>query len=117
MAKQPISGPVYSIDDIVYLRASAAIGFLESYKITGLQFDTTRNKWIYRIGLSYNITGAPITIGDNITLKGNTHEDKVLLFIEDELIDFCEAARTVESTLEQRLLRIRSQITAQCGGT
>jgi hypothetical protein len=116
-AKKPSEPPVYSINDIVYLKGSAAIGFLESYKITGLRFDVQLDAWIYEIGLSFNITGAPITIGDNITLKGRTNEHNILHFTEDELIEFCEAAQMVETVLEQRLSRIREQRTRQCGGT
>lgn len=117
MPRKPAAAPIYLIDDVVYLRASAAIGFLESYKISNIQFNSGRNSWIYVIGLNYNVTGAPITIGDNITLKGGSHEDKILYFTENELINFCEAAAMVESVLENRLARIREQIATRCGGT
>lgn len=113
MTRQPIAGPIYQIDDIVYLKASAVLGFLESYKITNLFYDPARNTWVYSIDLKPNPSGAPTSIGDHITLKNN----HTLFFIEDELITFCDAAHDVKSNLELRLARIIAQLEARCGGT
>ncbi len=100
--------PLYDIGDIIYLRESAAIGFLEAVKISGVMLN--RQGWIYTIEAKAGQPRAPSHIGDRITAVQGT----LLYFSEDEFVVHCDALALVEANLQDQLDRVQAQRTSAC---
>lgn len=100
--------PVYDIGDIVYLRESAALGFLEPVKISGVSL--SRQGWIYAIEAKAGLPRAPSHFGDRITAV----QGMILYFSEDEFVVQCDAMALVEANLEAQLTRIQLQRASVC---
>lgn len=98
----------FKIDDVVYLRSSAQIGFLEAYKVIRI-FQTRNDQYTYAIDINKRPPSAQ-TLGDHIDLKGV----RTLYFTEDELLTFCEAETLVVQNLERRLREERARLAARC---
>jgi hypothetical protein len=98
-----MSAPKWQIDDLVYLEASARIGFLEAYKVSNVV--NSRGRWIYTINVEQKPPAEP-TIGDFIDIKKN----RMLWFDESELIDFHEALLLVKHSLELKLNKVNALI-------
>jgi hypothetical protein len=98
----------FKIDDVVYLRSSAQIGFLEAYKVTGI-FQLRNDRYVYTIDINKRPPSAQ-TVGDHIDLKGI----RTLYFTEDELLTFCEAETLVVQSLERRLAVEKARLAAKC---
>jgi len=92
--------PKYNLNDLVYLDASARIGFLESYRVTNVV--RNRNRWVYTIDVEQNPPAEP-TIGGFNDIK----KHRMLWFDESELIDFEEALLLAENALELKLNKVR----------
>jgi len=93
--------PLWSVDDIVYLRESAVIGFIESYKVTGIRFDQQWNRWIYEIAIKHRGT-EPSSVIDMYNLR---HKE-VLSLGENDLIDLASALDLAIVNTEQRLTEL-----------
>jgi hypothetical protein len=100
--------PQFKIGDLIYLKSSAQIGFLESYRITEV-FQVMKDRWLYKIAIEKNPPTSQ-TVGDRIDLK--TYAD--LIFDESELLTYCEAQELVVISLERRLTVERARLTARC---
>jgi hypothetical protein len=98
----------FRIDDVVYLRSSAQIGFLEAYKISGI-FQLRNDRYVYTIDINRRPPSAQ-TLGDHIDLK----RIQTLYFTEDELLTFCEAETLVVQNLERRLREEKARFAARC---
>lgn len=94
-----MSAPKWQIDDLVYLEASARIGFLESYKVSNVV--GSRGRWLYTINVDQKPPAEP-TIGDFIDIK----KTRMLWFDESELISFEEALYLVKHSLELKLNKV-----------
>jgi hypothetical protein len=100
--------PLYDIDDILYLRESAALGFLEPVKISSMTL--SRQGWVYQVSAKISGARAPSTSGDRISLvTGN-----LLYFGESEFVDQCDALALVEANLQAALDRIQAQRASAC---
>lgn len=106
-----ISQPLYEPGDIVYLRESAALGFLEAVQINGLMYGP--NGWIYTTRSRASQPIAPSHYGDRVSLVNGV----TLYFSEDEFITVCDAQLLVEANLQIQLDRIKSQRSSQCSDT
>ena len=96
--------PKYKVDDIVYLRSSAVIGFLETVKISGLF--THQNQWIYTI-----YAGGPTVVPDSTYGDRKSFLDKTIMyFSESEFLALCEALPMIRANLQDRLNKIDSAI-------
>lgn len=106
-----IEAPTYGEGDTVYLRESAALGFLEAVIINGI----TRNngKWIYTIRTGVSSPIAPTVYGDRRSLV----HAKTLYFSEDELITICDALDLAEANAQRVLDKLRAQRVALCPST
>ena len=102
------SMPTYDIGDIIYLRESAALGFLEAVKISGIMLGP--NGWVYAIAAKAGQPTAQSTFGDRITAV----QGMVLYFSEDEFVTVCDAQLLVEANLTAQLNRIQAQRASQC---
>ena len=103
-----INPPIYSPGDIVYLRESAALGFLEAVQISGLMYGP--NGWLYTIKAKAGQPTAPSHFGDRITAV----QGMILYFSEDEFVTVCDAQALVEANLQLQLDRIKLQRASQC---
>ena len=106
------TAPTYSINDVVYLRSSAARGFIEAVRISGITQNATSGGWLYQIRIE---SKPPIgqTVGDYVDLK----KELDFYLTEDELINFCAAAALVEQQLTRRLARIQAKRDELCSDT
>lgn len=96
--------PQWSVDDVVYLRESAAIGFLESYKITNIVWDTSYSRWLYEVDIRHRGT-EPNTVID----AHNLRRVEVLTLGENDLISLGDALDLAIINTEQRLKYLRTQ--------
>jgi hypothetical protein len=103
-----INPPTYDIGDVVYLRESAALGFLEAVVISGISRGP--NNWVYSIVARAGQPAAPALYGDRITAV----QGMILYFSEDEFVTVCDAQALVEANLQAQLDRIQLQRASQC---
>jgi hypothetical protein len=102
------TAPTYQVDDLIYLRSSAQIGFLESYRISQI-VQRNKNEYLYKIDV---VRKAPLeqAVGDRINLKSPA----TMVFSEDELLTYCDAQTLVVYFLERRLAQERARLIARC---
>ena len=94
---------------IVYLKESAALGFIEAVRISSV---TKRNEgWIYTIEARSAQPIAPTLYGDRIAFTNRA----TLYFSEDELIGLCDALDLAEAHATSVLLNIQAQKAKHCG--
>ena len=99
--------PKYDINQIVYLRESAAIGHIEPVKISGMQ---KRGKdWIYNVFAGTVGAVNAAYYGDRRSLINGS----VLYFTEAEFVTEYEALKLTEANLEIQLSKVRSQISSR----
>lgn len=100
--------PLYDLNDVVYLKESAALGFLEAVTIGGIRL--TSEGWSYTIKARASLPQAPSFMGDRISaVHGAT-----LYFSEDEFVDKCDALALVEANLQRQLDRVQAQRESAC---
>jgi len=107
-----MSNPLYKINDVVYLKESAALGFLEPMKISGIVSGAT-SKWLYIIEAKIKNPAPVAHFGDRIGHVADTN----LYFTEDELIVLCDALTLAEANAKRQLLNIQLQKDALCPTT
>lgn len=95
--------PKWSVDNIVYIQASAKVGFLEAYKVSGIH--RIRGRWTYSIDIMQKPPSEP-SIGDMIDIK----QERVMYFDENELIDFHEALLLVKNGLDSKRNKIQQML-------
>lgn len=103
-----MSNPAYAVDQVLYLKESAASGFLEAVVINSIT--SGPNGWLY----SWRAMGSPLQIqsyGDRRSFGG---AGKVLYLTEGELISKCEALALVRSSLQTKIDNIDRMIQNQC---
>jgi len=102
--------PVYCVGDAVYLRESAIAGFLESYRIDGIQYDNSLKQWTYHAIIRQ---GGP----ENSTIidSYNLHAISNLWFREDELAQLCDALDLAINKLQLDLNRLQNIRDTRCG--
>jgi hypothetical protein len=95
--------PKHSIGNLVYLRESAAYGFLEPVVISSVS--NNNGRWLYTIR-----TGATQSLGD----KRSMINSAVMYFGEDELISHCEALQLAEAKARSVLSGLERQRELHC---
>lgn len=103
-----LTPPLYNIGDILYLRESAALGFLEVAKVSGVTLSP--QGWIYATEARAGIPRSPSHMGDRITAV----QGMILYFSEDEFVVQCDAMALVEANLAAQLTRIQAQRASVC---
>ena len=91
----------FAVGDIVYLRASAARGFLESYRITQIRNDGV--SWIYGFEVAKR-TPHISTVGFMNTLTQDTSFEQPA----EELTDFCSALQLAINYHTTRLSELQA---------
>lgn len=90
--------PKWSVGDIVYLRESAMIGFLEGYRVTNIFWDVQYNRWIYEASIKHRGT-EPNSVIDMHNLRRN----EILKLGENDLVNESEALELAIINTQQRL--------------
>jgi len=105
-----MSNPLYAVGDVVYLRSSAALGFIEAVKISNVMSSAV-GTWLYSIRYSTRNPGHAAAMGDRISLVHN----QTVFYTEDEFVPHCTALEMAETNLEAQLNKLRAQRIAICG--
>jgi hypothetical protein len=105
-----MSNPTYSAGDHVYLRESAVLGFVEGYRVTGIQFDAQINQWIYEAAISHR-GPSNSTVVDAVNLKNK----EILRFRESELVPFCDAVELAYQKAQERVSFLENLRISRCG--
>jgi hypothetical protein len=96
--------PVWSIGDVVYLRESAAIGFLEAHAIAAIHI--LNGRIIYYMKSSIAPPPAIAGFGERIT-----HQNRASLYWEEsELISYCDALKLCQLNLQTQLAAIEAKL-------
>lgn len=101
-APQPNPGPNesrYTIDDTVYVKSSANIGFLEDYKISGI-FRPDNREYLYSLSLTTTKLAPQVTQSGIPRFKNNIY------FKERELVTKCEALTLAMAALNRKMSRL-----------
>jgi len=103
-----MSVPQYQVDDIVYLIESAKVGFIESYRISGVR-QNEAGVWMYLVAVSPRST-AGSTYGDRITLQQNLDFE----LVESELCAYCDAVNLALAAVQANVSRLQALKSAHC---
>lgn len=113
MTFQPISEPPrFSPGEVVYLKASAEKGFLESYKVEEVRHAGSSYKYIIRI--------KPKRVNDDLPPVGDRNDLKsygTLRFTEIELVTVYEALLLKQAYLTSQLAAVAVDIAKFQNGT
>ena len=109
----PTTNPIFNVDDVVYLRESAALGFLEALKIGEIRSSADNYVWLYGIAAKTSGVQVPAQFGDRINLA----PEATLYFTEEELVTVCDALTLSEENLKRQLASIQLQKSSLCDTT
>jgi hypothetical protein len=101
------STPLYGYGQVVYLRESAALGFIEPVKISGVHLG--KDGWLYTINATLS-PPSPGGFGDRRSLV-NT---QLLYYSEGEFVLVCDAYLLAEANAKLNYERIKTQRQALC---
>ena len=107
-----MSLPQYQVEDIVYLRESALVGSIESYRISEVRQDPSGD-WFYKISVNPRLPIGTATIGDRITLDQSYDFE----LAEDALIDYCGALALAITAATSNLTNLNALYEAHCEET
>jgi len=100
--------PLYDFNDIVYLRESAALGFIEPVRIAGIS--KVANTWTYTISMSVSQPTPVSHYGDRI----HRVQGSVLYFTEEEFVLLCDALELAEANAQKQLDNLQAQRASLC---
>lgn len=106
----PVNGSRFSLNDTVYIKASADIGFLETHQVIEIHRAPDVAEYIYRL----NTDGAKIPTAPLRNDAAVKWEWPVLYFRERELVSQCEALDSVVLALERKVSRLLGIKLALC---
>lgn len=106
-----MNNPKYAIDEVVYLKESSAIGFIEAARVSGITYG--QDGWLYTLRTNVASPRAPTTYGDRNAFARFGE----LIYSEDELITYCEALTLAEGHAQRILTNIQSQLASFCNPT
>jgi len=99
--------PAYSQGDLVYLRDSAALGFLEAYIVSSIEHRAD-GQIVYRLATHLKPPAANMTVGDRNTGRVLNN----LTLYESELCSYCEALAAAISNTEKQLAALQARYAA-----
>lgn len=103
-----IEAPLYDVGDVVYLRESAALGFLEAVRISGVM--RAKGTWMYSVSARAPGPTAVTHHGDRI----NSVAAMILYFTESEFVPVCDALALAEANAQRQLQRLQAQRASLC---
>jgi hypothetical protein len=99
--------PKFGVGDSVYFKESAALGFIEATRVSGVHLG--QNGWLYTTATTLS-PPSPGAYQDRRSLVGT----QILYYTEDELCDKCEALILAEANAKRNYDRIKAQRQAIC---
>lgn len=102
------TNPKYTVGDSVYLKESAALGFLEAVLISGVHLG--QNGWMYSIDVNIQRPAPIAQYGDRKSLVNTA----TLFFSEEEFVELCDALTLAEVNAQLALNRLKAQRQALC---
>ena len=90
--------PRWSVNDVVYLRESAIIGFIEAYRVTNIVWDPQYSRWLYEASIRHRGTEPNAVIDMH-----NLRREEVITMAEHDLINEGEAVELAIINTEERL--------------
>lgn len=98
----PPNGARFSLNEVIWIKASADIGFLETHKVIEIHRAPDTAEYIYRL----DTDGAKIPTNPLRSVSAVKWEWPVLYFRERELVSQCEALNMVMVALERKISRL-----------
>jgi hypothetical protein len=95
-------GARFNLGEVVWIKASADIGFLETHKVIEIHRAPSAAEYIYRL----DTDGAKIPTNPLRSVSAVKWEWPVLYFRERELVSECEALNMVMVALERKISRL-----------
>lgn len=92
-----MAAPIYAIGDVVCLKESAALGFVEPVRINGVYNNS--GDWVYTLHMGVRRPTSLSSYGDRRSMTTGA----VLYFSEDELITQCAAYDLAIENLQSQL--------------
>ena len=103
------AAPLYSLGQSVYLKESAAVGFLETYKVGRILLNPQNNAWCY----GFEITSRPPTAIPTVTDQVNlNYSGRHLYFDESELVTYCTALQLAQTYMQAQANNLAAKISA-----
>lgn len=96
-----MNNPKYTFGSVVYLKESAALGFLEAVTISGVH--ATSNSWLYTINASLS----PPSPGNYLDRRSMVNTQQ-LYYSEDEFVTKCDAYVLAEANAKATYDRIKA---------
>lgn len=94
------TAPLYNVNDPVYLKESAAVGYLERLKVQAIMMDPS-GQWAYGFRQESTPEAVP-TVSDRI----NHQFRRQVYYGEGELVDYCAALALAKAYYEAQLVKI-----------
>lgn len=107
-----VLSPRFTVDDIVWIRQSAKIGFMEFYKITNVNRVPNSRHWKYELNIRGDLRDRDFY--GNLTLGFNKTNTQRLIFNESELITECEAIDLAIAYLNRKISDMAADYAAVC---
>lgn len=99
---------MFNVNEVVYLRESAALGFLEAVRISTVIQE--RTGVFFEVNFNAKSPQVPSIFGDRNQLSSGVK----VRFVESELVTLCEALGLARDYLTGRLADIEAQIARRC---
>jgi hypothetical protein len=103
--------PKFKINDLVYLKSSAATGVLESYRVSQILQTSASSYWQYKIAIRKKYATSQ-TVEDVVDLQ----TEQPFILDEGDLLTGCEAAAIMVANAQKRLTQAQAQQLALCHG-
>ncbi len=102
-----MTAPEHEVGTGVYLKESAALGFIEAVVVSGVRW--YNGSWVYSVSPTQVLTPAP-AYGDRISFINNA----IVWYTQDELITLCAALALAEVNALAAYERVLAQRQATC---
>ncbi len=99
------AAPKYGRGTLVYIRESAALGFLEQYTVQSITY-TADNQILYRVCQNRGGPNITTTFGDRYRHRVQPPID----FREQDLITYCDALELVKLALSIQLTKVNAML-------
>lgn len=106
----PVGVPLFDLNNVVHIKASAEIGFLETHKVIEIHRAPDSAEFIYRL----DTDGAKVSTNPLFSVSAPKSEWPVLYFRERELVSECQALNMVMAALERKISRLLAIKLALC---
>lgn len=107
-----MTAPRFKINDLVYLKSSAATGMLESYRVSQILQTSASSSWKYKIAIRKKYATSQ-TVEDQVDLQ----TEQPFILDETDLLTGCEAAVIMVANAKKRYDQALAMQSTLCGGS